>query len=92
MLNVALFGITAGEWRQDNPDKAGNMRDYATLEQLVVLSNLESINAVLIHQESEQPERLLQLNGIAISQMKSLLGAGALKRLGEPEKRDKRKD
>jgi hypothetical protein len=92
LLNVALFGITAGEWRQDNPDKAGNMRDYATLEQLVVLSNLESINAVLIHQESEQPERLLQLNGIAISQMKSLLGAGALKRLGEPEKRDKRKD
>jgi len=92
LLNVALFGITAGEWRQDNPDKAGNMRDYATLEQLVVLSNLESINAVLIHQESEQPERLLQLNGIAISQMKSLLGAGALKRLGEPGKRDKRKD
>jgi hypothetical protein len=92
LLNVALFGITAGEWRQDNPDKAGNMRDYATLEQLVVLSNLESINAVLIHQGSEQPERLRQLNDIAISQMKSLLGAGALKRLGEPGKRDRRKD
>ena len=92
LLNVALFGITAGEWRQDNPDKAGNMRDYATLEQLVVLSNLESINAVLIHQGSEQSERLRQLNDIAISQMKSLLGAGALKRLGEPGKRDKRKD
>jgi hypothetical protein len=92
LLNVALFGITAGEWRQDNPDKGGNMRDYATLEQLVVLSNLESINAVLIHLGSEQPERLRQLNDIAISQMKSLLGAGALKRLGEPGKRDKRKD
>jgi len=92
LLNVALFGITAGEWRQDNPDKAGNMRDYATLEQLVVLSNLESINAVLIHQGSEQPERLRQLNDIAISQMKSLLGADALKRLGKPGKRDKRKD
>ena len=91
LLNVALFGITAGEWRQDNPDKAGNMRDYATLEQLVVLSNLESINAVLIHQGSEQPERLRQLNGIAISQMKSLLGAGALKRLGEPRKRERGK-
>jgi len=68
------------------------MRDYATLEQLVVLSNLESINAVLIHQANGQPDRLRQLNDIAISQMKSLMGAGALKRLGEPGKRDKRKD
>ncbi len=92
LLNVALFGTTAAEWKQDKPDKAGNMRDYATLEQLVVLSNLESINAVLIHQGIGQPERLQQLNDIAIGQMKSLLGAGALKRLGEPGKRDKRKD
>ena len=91
LLNVALFGITASEWRQDNPDKAGNMRDYATLEQLVVLSNLESINAVLIHQGIGQPERLRQLNDIAISQMKSLLGAGALKRLGSREKEIKEK-
>lgn len=92
LLNVALFGTTAAEWKRDKPDKAGNMRDYATLEQLVVLSNLESINAVLIHQGIEQPERLRQLNDIAISQMKSLLGAVALKRLGEPGKRDKGKE
>lgn len=81
LLNMALFGMTSGEWRQENPGKAGNMRDYAALEQLVVLSNLESINAVLIHQGLAQPERLRQLNDIAITQMKSLLGAVALKRL-----------
>jgi hypothetical protein len=73
--------MTAAQWRQANPDSPGNMRDHATLEQLVVLSNLESINAVLIHQELGQPERLTQLNGIAISQMKSLTGNAAIKRL-----------
>jgi hypothetical protein len=56
-----------------NPDKEGNIRDYATIEQLVVLSNLESINAVLIHQNLSQSERLMQLNKIAITQMKSLM-------------------
>ena len=81
LLNVALFGLTAAQWRQANPDEAGNMRDFATLEQLVVLSNLESINAVLIHQGLEQPARLMQLNGIAINQMQSLLGNSAVKRL-----------
>lgn len=81
LLNVALFGMTAGEWRQNNPEKQGNMRDHATLEQLVVLSNLESINAVLIHQGLEAPRRLMQLNEIAISQMKSLAGITAVKRL-----------
>jgi len=81
LLNVALFGMTAGEWRQNNPEKQGNMRDHATLEQLVVLSNLESINAVLIHQGLEAPGRLMQLNEIAISQMKSLAGVTAVKRL-----------
>ena len=60
LLNVALFGITAAQWRQANADQAGNMRDAATLEQLVVLSNLESINAVLIHQGLLAPERLTQ--------------------------------
>lgn len=81
LLNVALFGLTAAQWRQANPEMSGNMRDLATLEQLVVLSNLESINAVLIHQGLEQPARLMQLNNIAIGQMQSLLGNSAVKRL-----------
>jgi hypothetical protein len=84
LLNVALFGITAAQWRQANPDQAGNMRDTATLEQLVVLSNLESINAVLIHQGLAGPERLVQLNTIAITQMRSLVGIGTLKQLSSP--------
>ncbi|MFA5433517.1 MAG: KilA-N domain-containing protein, partial [Candidatus Paceibacterota bacterium] len=73
LLNVALFGITAKEWRDNNTDKNGNIRDHATLEQLVVISNLESINALLIRQGLSQRERLIQLNKVAISQMKSLL-------------------
>lgn len=81
ILNMALFGMTAKEWRDNNPKGKGNMRDYATLEQLVVLSNLESINSVLIHQGIEQGQRLVQLNRIAISQMKSLVSNNALKRL-----------
>jgi len=85
LLNVALFGITAAQWRQANPDIAGNMRDAATLEQLVVLSNLESINAVLIHQEVKPADRLMQLNEIAIGQMRSLLGSSAIKQLTGPK-------
>jgi hypothetical protein len=81
LLNVALFGVTAKEWREANANLDGNIRDHATLEQLVVLSNLESINAVLIHQGLPQKERLLQLNQIAINQMKSLLNAKGLKKL-----------
>ena len=68
-----MFGKTAKQWREENPDKNGNIRDYATLEQLVVLSNMESINAMLIQQEILQPQRLQQLNQLAITQMKSLL-------------------
>ena len=83
LLNVALFGMTAAQWRQANPGQPGNMPDGATLEQLVVLSNLESMNAVLIHQGLSAPERLAQLNGIAITQMRSLLSAPAIKRLGQ---------
>jgi hypothetical protein len=83
MLNVALFGITAKQWRTENPKTIGNIRDEATIEQLVVLSNIESINAVLIHQGVTQSERLTQLNTIAISQMKSLLGNTNLKKLNE---------
>lgn len=81
LLNAALFGMTAAHWRQANPDQAGNMRDAATLEQLVVLSNLESLNAVLIHQGMAASERLQQLNTIAITQMQSLLGNHALQQL-----------
>jgi hypothetical protein len=81
LLNVALFGITAKEWREHNSDKKGNIRDYSTLEQLVVLSNLESINALLIGQGLSQTERLIQLNKVAISQMKSLLESKAIKKL-----------
>ena len=81
LLNVALFGITAQEWRDAHPDKAGNIRDEATLEQLVVLSNMESINALLIRQGLTQAERLLQLNKVAITQMKSLLESNSLKSL-----------
>jgi len=87
LLNVALFGMTAAQWRQANPQLAGNMRDVATLEQLVVLSNLESINAVLIHQGLAAPERLAQLNSIAISQMRSLIGATSVKQLGKTPQR-----
>jgi hypothetical protein len=81
LLNVALFGMTAGEWRTKNPDKSGNMRDYATLEQLVVLSNMESINGLLIRQGLPQKERLVQLNNTAITQMKSLVDSRLQKRL-----------
>jgi len=74
LLNVALFGKTAQEWRSENPEVKGNIRDTATLEQLVVLSNIESVNSVLIRQGLNQRERLIQLNAISITQMKSLLG------------------
>ena len=81
LLNVALFGKTAKQWRDENPKAEGNIRDMATIEQLVVLSNIESINSVLIHQGLPQNERLFQLNKIAITQMKSLIGNKNLKRL-----------
>lgn len=81
LLNVALFGIIAKQWRDANPKTVGNHRDEATLEQLVVLSNLESINSVLINQSLAQPERLTQLNQIAIAQMKSLLAYKQLNKL-----------
>jgi hypothetical protein len=81
LLNVALFGVTAKTWRDNNPDQKGNIRDYATLEQLVVLSNMESINALLIQQGVLQSERLIQLNKVAITQMKSLLRNPAMKKL-----------
>ena len=81
LLNVALFGQTAKQWRDAHPDAEGNIRDHAPLEQLVVLTNLESLNAVLIRQGLLQPERLHKLNEIAISQMRTLLADNNVKRL-----------
>jgi hypothetical protein len=81
LLNVAIFGCTAKQWREINPDARGNIRDHASLEQLVVLSNLESIKALLIHQGLSQHQRLTQLNQVAISQIKSLLQNKSLTKL-----------
>ena len=75
VLNMALFGITAKQWREQNNTKQGNMRDHASVQQLIILSNMESINAELIRQSISQSERLLALNNTAIHQMRSLLGA-----------------
>lgn len=72
VLNVALFGMTAREWRDKKPDKKGNIRDYAEVSQLVCLSNLENLNAYLIERGLSQPERLMELNKAAIRQMKVL--------------------
>ena len=72
VLNMALFGKTARQWRDDNPDLQGNMRDYAEINQLICLSNLENINSVLINDGLPQNERLEKLNQIAIQQMKIL--------------------
>jgi hypothetical protein len=83
VLNMALFGLTAKEWRIINPKEKGNIRDIATIQQLVVLSNLESINAVLISENMPQNLRLQQLNKIAITQMKSLIENVQLKKLEE---------
>lgn len=81
LLNVALFGITSKQWKEQYPNKKGNMRDEATIEQLVVLSNMESINALLIEQGLPQKDRLVQLNKVAIMQMKSLLDNKSFKEL-----------
>lgn len=81
LLNVALFGKTAVEFRVENPEAKGNIRDEATLEQLVVLSNLESINALLIRDGLTQSERLEKLNKVAIEQMKSLISHNSVGRL-----------
>ena len=72
VLNVAMFGMTAKQWREANPDKKGNIRDYATINELICLSNMENINAVLINDGMPQGERLIKLNQIAIRQMQVL--------------------
>ena len=72
VLNMALFGITAKKWKSKNPDKVGNIRDYASIDELICLSNLENLNSVFINDGLNQSERLKRLNSIAISQMKIL--------------------
>lgn len=81
VLNVALFGHTAAEWRRANPGKKGNVRDHSTVEQLLVLANIEGMNAELIHMGLAQSERLKRLNEIAIRQMRVLTAAPSVKLL-----------
>jgi len=81
VLNIALFGLTAKEWRDENPDREGNIRDYASIEQLLVLANIEGMNAEFIRMELAQGDRLKRLNEIAIRQMKVLVSAPAMKQL-----------
>ena len=71
-MNVALFGITAQEWRETKPGLKGNIRDYATINELICLSNMENLNAVFVNEGLPQQERLIKLNRIAIQQMKVL--------------------
>jgi len=91
VLNVALFGITAKQWRDENPDLKGNIRDYASISELICLSNMENINAVLINEGISQKERLMKLNKIAIQQMKILQDIQHRKLLNENEKQETRK-
>ena len=81
VLNVALYGMTAQQWREKNKNKKGNIRDYSDVRQLICLANLESLNAEFIRQEIQQPERLKKLNEIAIVQMKSLVNNKNIKKL-----------
>lgn len=81
VLNIALFGKTAQQWRNENKDQKGNIRDYASIAQLLVLANIESMNAEFIRMEIPQKERLLKLNKIAITQLKSLVNHKDIKKL-----------
>lgn len=86
LLNMSLFSKTAKEWRSKNPNKSGNIRDYADVSQLVCLANLETLNAEFIRQKISASERLLRLNEIAIIQMESLLGNPEVKKLETPKR------
>lgn len=81
VLNVAMFGMTAKQWREANPEQKGNIRDYASINELICLSNMESLNAVFIEQGIPQGERLVKLNQIAIQQMRILEDSGERKLL-----------
>lgn len=89
LLNVALFGVTAKEWRLANPDAKGNIRDEASLQQLIVLSNMENLNAEFIRQGLPQNERLLRLNASAKQMMRSLLVSASIERLKQLEPPEK---
>ena len=84
---MALFGMTAKEWRDTHPGEKGNIRDYAEISQLVCLSNLENLNALFIQEKTSQPERLRKLNQMAIQQMKILMGSTGIKPLEPKNKR-----
>jgi hypothetical protein len=81
LLNTALFGVTAAEWRREHPDKKGNMRDHATIEQLLVLANLENINALYISKGMPQSERLVELNQLARMQLSTIVGTSGVEAL-----------
>ena len=81
VLNVALFGKTTKQWQTENPDAEGNMRDQATIEQLLVLANLESLNAEFIKMKLPQTDRLIKLNQTAITQLEAILGRPQIKKL-----------
>lgn len=81
VLNMAMFGMTARQWREQNPNKKGNIRDYATINELICLSNMENLNAVFINDGMSQRERLIKLNQVAIQQMKILEGTSGRKLL-----------
>ena len=81
LLNAALFGMTSAEWRKTNSDKSGNMRDYATIEQLLVLANIENINALYIGKGIPQSERIGELNSLARHQLTQLLGNSSVQRI-----------
>ena len=83
VLNIALFGKTAQQWRKEHPEKEGNIRDHSTIEQLLVLANLESLNAEFIRLELPQYERLRKLNTAAITQLKSLTNHPRIKQMGD---------
>ena len=81
VLNVALFGMTAAQWRKDNPELSGNMRDHATIEQLLVLANLENANAMYIEEGKSKEERAILLNKLAISQLRTLADTASIAHL-----------
>ena len=89
MLNVALFGMTSKEWKEKNPNLDGNMRDYANILQLVILSNLENLNAEMIEQGIEQSKRLERLNTIAQKQYNTLKDASSIKKIEEIDNKSK---
>lgn len=89
ILNMALFGKTAKEWREENEDKKGNIRDDVDVYQLVCLPNLESLNAHFINEKISQPQRVSKLNEVAISQMQTLLSSQSIKKLQDENNKGK---